>query len=429
MGELVFHGAANEVGRSCIELRSKNRYLFDYGIKFSSSGYDYPEGLKDPEQVSALFLSHAHLDHSGGLPLLVHELSAKKVKFPFYMTPQTWGLIKILLKDSYKIARIKHLHPAYDSLDLRKISLYVKPVRLGTQYEHRGDAFSFYNAGHIPGAGMLLLQTEGKNILYTGDFNPGKQLLMAPADAHLPPIDIMITESTYGNRPLPEKAQLAEEFLSEVERVVKNGGRVVIPVFAVGRAQDILIILSRAKWDVPVYFDGMATKITKTVLRNSERHLQGRPALKEMFSKVRFVSSEKRRNYAATRPGIFVSTSGMVQGGPVIHYIKHIWHDPKSAIFLTGYQCHRCQGRMLLEERAIYLKGWKTQVDCDVKQFMFSGHADQNHLHAFIESINPKKLIVQHGDPEAIEAMLAWGKKALPQTTVMGPSIGETITF
>lgn len=423
--KLILHGAAKQVGRSCIELQTQgDRYLLDCGVRFLDDGFEYPDGVLGVKDIDGVLISHAHLDHTGALPFMEHL----DLLCPIFMTSQTKAITQILLKDSFKIARIKHIHPAYSKVDLQRVKKNIRTVLMEKRYHFRKLYFTYYNAGHIPGSAMILVETGGKRILYSGDYNTRPSNLMEPASPEgLGPIDVMITEATYGARDLPAREPLGDQFLDRIEETVKQGGRVLIPVFAVGRAQDVLITLARRKWDVPIYFDGMCKTVTRKVLTNHSRFVKNKNALHRMFFEtVKYVSSERVRNDIATKPGIFVSTSGMLQGGPAIHYLKHMWHDEKSAVLLTGYQVRNTNGWLLHEHKEFYLKGWKTKVKCLVEKFDFSGHSSKEDLHAFIQAVNPKKLIINHGNEEAVNALADWANDNT-DCDVYAPTLGEEI--
>ncbi len=422
--KLIFRGAAKEVGRSCIEVQSEGyRYLLDCGVKFTEDGFAYPLGLLDVKDLDGVFLSHAHLDHSGGLPFFEHKL----LRGPIFCTSQTKTITRILLKDSFEIARIKHLHPAYNNADLREVKKDISIVRFDTRYKHKNLYYTYFNAGHIPGSASILLELEGKRILYSGDINLTDSMLMSPAKPDYGPVDVLIVESTYGYRDLPSRMSVAKDLLRNIKRVIKRGGSVLIPVFAVGRAQEILQVLSLEDWDVPIYFDGLSKKITRNILVNPSKYIKNKERLAEMFYDVVITPrGVADRSEAVSKQGIFVTTSGMLQGGPVMAYLRALWHDEKSAIFLSGYQCKRTNGRHLLEDGFVYIDGWKTNVKCEVKKFDFSGHADRNALKEYVKAVNPKVVVFQHGDPEAVEALGLWARETL-EVEVFTPSLLDEI--
>jgi putative mRNA 3-end processing factor len=423
---LIFHGGAQEVGRSCIELQTgDDRFLLDCGLKFHEAGFDYPAKVFEVRHVQGVFLSHAHLDHSGGLPFFQHY----HMLCPIFCTPETKLITQILLKDSHKIARIRHLHEAFTNIDLKDVYKNMVHANFGVEQPFRSVRYSFYNAGHIPGSASIKIIAEGKSVLYSGDYNTRTTQLMQPADPHTwGNVDVMITECTYGMRELPQRAALEQQFLDKVDEVVRRGGRVLIPVFAVGRAQEILIMLAKREWPVPVYMDGMAKKVTHAVLEGTSPYVANRDKLRSMFSRVKFVAAEETRNKAAESPGIFVTTSGMLQGGPAIHYLEHMWSDKKSAVLLTGYQVKGTNGWMLDNERTAYVGGYRTKVQCEVLRFDFSGHLSAEDIRAAILAVKPRILIFNHGNREATDAMATWARKEL-HCEVFTPEVGDQITI
>lgn len=427
--KFIFRGAAQEVGRSCIELQTQgDRYLFDCGVKFTEGGFAYPKGLFDVPDIDGVFLSHAHLDHSGGLPFFEH----KDLRGPIFCTAQTQAIIKILLKDSYEVARIRHIHPAFDRIDLKEVKKDTTIVQFDKPFTHRKlSNVAFFNAGHIPGSASILVEAEGKRILYTGDMNLAKTMLMKEVvPDYNGPIDILITESTYGYRNLPDREIIGKDFIKRVKEVVKAGGSVIIPVFAVGRAQEVLQILANEKFNVPIYFDGMSKKMTRSILSNTSKYVKNKDKLAHMFyDVVKQPKNRQEREKIADNQGIFITTSGMLQGGPVMEYVKHVWHDKKSAIFLTGYQCKRTNGRTLLDDGYVVIDGWRTEVHCQVERFDFSGHSDREQLEEYIKAVNPREaLIIQHGDPESVAALSQWAKENL-KCKVFGPKVLDEIEF
>ncbi len=432
--KLIFHGGAKEVGRSCIELDTEgNRFILDAGLKFKEDGFDAPFKIFDLPNIDGLFLSHAHLDHTGALPLFKHF----NLRCPIFTTEQTKEITDILLKDSYKIARIKHLHAAYEKIDLKKVYSSTKIINFDKPYSIKNVEFKFINAGHIPGSAMILLKLEGKKILYTGDFKLKDTNLMMGAGSLFSPqqnpndlkdIDVLITESTYGNKPLPDLSAVEADFLNTIEETLKKGA-VLIPVFSLGRSQEVLIMLSKRKWNVPIYFDGMSSTITKTILSRNPMFLKNKQVLANMFNRnVVVIKKEKQRQKIMNQRAIYVTTSGMMQGGPVLSYLENMWGNPNNTILLTGYQCKRTNGRTLLEEGYVYLNGWKTTIKCGIKKMDFTGHADDSELKEFVKKIAPKNVIFQHGDEESVNMMKTWAEQNT-QCKVFAPAVSDEYEF
>ncbi|MGV8151159.1 MAG: MBL fold metallo-hydrolase [Candidatus Woesearchaeota archaeon] len=428
--KLVFHGGAREVGKSCIELISQDkRFLLDAGIKFKEDGFEVPFHVFNLPNIDGLFLSHAHLDHTGALPMFEHF----NMICPIFTTQQTKELTRILLKDSYKIARIKHLHPAYQKIDLKKVYSATKSIEFNKWYKHANIEFKFLNAGHIPGSAMILIKTDGKKLLYTGDYKYKSSALMIGAEngidtnPDLRDIDVMITESTYGGKPLPERTIIELSFLDKIDEVIKKGS-VLIPVFGLGRAQELLLVLSRKKWPVPVYLDGMAVEVTKKILTGDPSFINNKKGLSDAYGKAELIKKEKKRQRVMNNRGIFITTSGMLQGGPVMAYLDNMWGNPNDAILMTGFQCKRTNGRLLLDEGFIYLNGWKTYVKAQYQKFDFSGHSDDLELKEFIKKVNPKNLVINHGDESSVIALKVWAEKSL-NCQVFAPFVGDTVEF
>jgi putative mRNA 3-end processing factor len=413
---IEFHGAAREVGRSCIELSTLNgsRFLLDIGVKFGEGGLIFPEKVLDVPHIDGTFITHAHLDHSGGLPLFEH----KHLHGPIFCTAQTLAATKILLKDSYKVARIKHLHPAYNNGDLKEVQKDAKIVDFDKWYNHKDIKFMFLNAGHIPGSAMILIEADNKRLLYTGDFNNRDTALMEHEliDGVLreKPIDVLITESTYGHRDLPDNDELEIKFINSIKETLTEGGSIIIPTFALGRAQQILIMIAKANLNTKIYFDGLCNKLTRQILETPSKYIRNKDILNDSFyNQVEWISSEKRRRDAMKNQGIFITTSGMIQGGPVMSYIKEMWHDEKNKIVLMGFQCKRTNGRYLLDEGFLYLDGWKTFVKCKVEKYDFSGHTDQYGIKKLVTELKPRHVFFQHGDEESVLYMKDWADKEI----------------
>lgn len=428
--EINFHGGAGEVGRSCIELICSrgHRYLFDVGLKLHHDGVEFPENVKDIKNFDGVFLSHAHLDHSGGLPLFEH----RHLSGPIFCTRQTFGISKLMLQDSYKIAKIKNLHPEYNGGDLKKLKNDVKLVDFDTWYVHKSLRYKFLNSGHVPGSAMILIHVDGKTLLYSADFNDQKSLLMFPLSFsdELKDLDVLISESTYGAKELPDRARVQKDFRSSLKKTLQEGGSALLPVFALGRAQEALILLADMDIDVPIYFDGMCKKVTRKILANSSKYVDNKEKLSKMFyERCSWITSSKKRFEATRSQGIFITTSGMVAGGPVLSYLDELWHDEKNKLFLMGFQGAHTNGRNLLEHGFYYGANGKVRVKMQIEKFDFSGHAGFKGLKKLSSHVGAKDIIYQHGDVDGVNAMKAWAEKEFPASKVHVPRVGDTISF
>ncbi len=428
--KIIFHGAAREVGKSCIEIQTEGkRYIMDAGVKFTSYGNEYPRGLDKIHDLDGVFLSHAHLDHSGALPLLEH----KNLKCPIYVTPLTWKITNLLLQDSYHLENLKHLHPCYVERDINKLKHDLRFIQYDKEYEtHDGKVkFTYINSGHIPGGASILIKAEGKTLLYTADINTEPTHLMIESDAeHLRDIDILITENTYGDRMHPPREDAEKCLLESVNECIKGGGSALIPVFSVGRSKEILLILSKLDPQIPIYLDGMARKLMKIVLESDDPYIKNRELLEQMNKRVIFIKNGRERPQIAKKKGIvIVSTSGMVQGGPVVTYCDHMLQNKDNYIILTGYQAKGTRGRSIFEDHLYYNHHQRIPVKAHVRKFDFSAHYGQDSIRSLQEKIQPKFLILQHGDLGALEASQKYAQDKLPNTKIYMPEINEVMEF
>ena len=428
--KIIFHGAAKEVGKSCIEIISNDkRYIMDAGIKFTHFGNEYPKYLDKIHQLDGLFLSHAHLDHSGALPMLEN----KRLNCPIYLTDLTWKTTNMLLEDSYHLEKLKHMHPAYTQRDIKKVEEDLRFVKYDKQYTTPDGnvKFTFLNSGHIPGGASILLELEGKKLLYTADINTEDSFLMVPSDLEqIRDIDILITENTYGNREHPDRDECTTGFLEAVNECIQNNGTALIPVFGVGRSQEILIILDQLDKKIPIYLDGMARKLTEEYIKSDDPYIKNKEILARMYKHVHKIQKPSEREKVAKQKGaVIVSTSGMIQGGPVVTYTEKVLADKNNYIIITGFQAAGTNGRSVLEDHIFKKNGEKIRVQAQVRKFDFSAHYGQDKIRSLIDKIQPKNLILQHGDLEALKESRAYAHENLPNTNVFLPDIGDEMEF
>jgi putative mRNA 3-end processing factor len=408
--EIVFHGAAGEVGRSCIAI--DDAFLLDAGLKITEHGTEYPTYL-DVQKIQAVFLSHAHLDHTGALPVFNHA----GLKCPVYATLMTKATTEVLLQDSFHIELITHTHPGYGKENILNILQHFHDVEYNELLTISKDLqVQFMDAGHIPGSSSVLLNYKKKKILYTGDMNWQPTLLIDSAKYTVQP-DVMITESTYGDRKHPDRKESETRFIEAIQEVLNKGGSVLLPSFAVGRAQELMILLKNSAVTCPIYLDGMAKKITDLCATNP-KYVRSLKDLQEAQKRVQYVMSENDRKHIMHEPCIVITTSGMVTGGPVMDYMKMMFFEPKHGLFLTGYQGEGTNGRLLLQERCAYVDGKKVQWKGRIEQFDFSAHAGQDELVEAVQRMKPKILILNHGDDVALQAFADKVKRIVPKVII-----------
>ncbi len=377
-------GGFGEVGRNGVLLDTgSERILFDYGIKTEESEIPLKAG-----KVDGTLLTHPHLDHSGVVPT---------IKAPIYSTAASLDQARLLLKDSIKVARLNKKPEFFSERDIK--NMRENRVTYGQQFEIGNSLIDVYDAGHVPGSAGFLVEAGGKRIFYTGDYKMSATRLLNGARFDLGDIDILFTESTYSNREHADRSKTEKRLKEIIEQTLANDGIVLIPVFAVGRAAELLMVIDSFKIDAPKYLDGMAKEATEIALRYPEM-LRDHKALEKAVEHVIPLYTNKDRQMAIKRPSIIISTSGMLTGGPVSHFIKKLYKNEKCSIAFTGFQVQGTPGRVLIET-GHYVKE-DEDIDLEVKMNInyldFSAHSGRSELIKFIKKTNPGKVVCMHGD-------------------------------
>ena len=377
-----------------------------------------------PDSIDTVLLTHAHIDHSGYLPALVRGGFRGKI----HCTPATSELCQLLLPDSAHLqeeeARFAQRHrysrhatpqPLYTADDAASAIGRLHEVEFDHELDLGEDMSArFLPAGHLLGAAQIQLKVAGRTVHFSGDVGRPNDPVMRPPRP-FPGADILVCESTYGNRVHPQtdpEAELAEL----IRRVAGRGGVLVIPSFAVGRAQAIMLQIARLKSrgaipDVPVYLNSpMATDATGLYHRHHDEHHVSDAECRAMFSvakRVRTVDESKALN-KQHGPFIVISASGMLTGGRVLHHIVSFGPDPKNAIALIGFQAGGTRGAALARgERTLRIFGRELLVQAEVVQIeSLSGHADANELMAWLGNATaPQMTYITHGEPDASDAL------------------------
>ena len=449
---LTFLGAAGTVTGSKYLLEGRSgQALLDCGLF---------QGLKrlrernwqpvpfEPRQLSAIVLTHAHIDHSGYLPVLARE----GFSGPIYCTSATRELLALLLPDSARLqeeeaqyANRRHYSkqspalPLYTLADAQAALDLLHPVDgLGSVPLAPGIEARFSPAGHVLGATSVCIATDSVRVLFSGDLGREDDLLMRPP-ARPPGADWVIIESTYGDRRHP-RIDPEAELAAAIKGAIDRRGVIVVPAFAVGRAQLLLLLIARLKArriipDIPVFLNSpMATDVTRIYDAHRDEHRLTEAECATMCAAARFVNSveESKHLNTLTGPMIIVSASGMASGGRVLHHLKAFAPDPRNLILLTGYQAAGTRGAALVAGAdSIKIHGEWVPVRAEVIQLRStSSHADSAELVAWLTSApsKPKRIFVTHGEPAAADALRQQIRRVMPDTEVTVAEPGLTAT-
>jgi metallo-beta-lactamase family protein len=399
----------------------------------------------DPKEISAVILTHAHLDHSGYIPLLVKS----GFKGPIYCSEATYELCKILLPDSghlqeeeakYANKRGFSKHnpalPLYTLEDAEACLSFFKPVKRHTKIHLSNNAsFELFNAGHILGSCTVRIEADGVSIGFSGDLGRTDDLVMKAPEPP-PECDYLVVESTYGNRRHQETNPIG--LLKEiVDEAWKNKGVIIIPSFAVGRAQTLLYVLSELKRqkelpDIPVYLNSpMATNVTNLFCDFQDEHRLDKSQCHETCDIATYVRSPEESKELNTRSGpmIIVSASGMVTGGRVIHHLKAFVSDPKNIILFAGFQAAGTRGAaMVAGAEEIKIHGQYFKVKAKIMSLdMLSAHADYMEILDWLKSSKskPKRVFVTHGESSASDSLRQKIEETL-QWNAEVPFLGES---
>lgn len=427
--EITFLGATGTVtGSKYLVQSGAGRVMVDCGLF---------QGVKDwrlrnrqplpvnPAELDAVILTHAHLDHTGYLPVLVRD----GFRGPVFCTGATADLASIILLDSAHLQEEDAAHanrhgysrhhpalPLYTQADAEQALTQLRTVSYGESVGLAGGMRAvLHGAGHILGAATVRITDEGTSLLFSGDLGrPGDPLILAPSAP--PAADHVVVESTYGNRRHAE-GDPVQALADTVRRTAARGGTIVIPAFAVARAQAILFELHRLSRDgkipdLPVFLDSpMASRATEVFLRHADALRVGGAAFREALATVEVVESvrESKRIDHLPYPRIIVSASGMATAGRVLHHLKALAPDPRNTILLAGFQAAGTRGADLAAGAGeVKIHGAYVPVRAEVVHLDgFSSHADYEEILGWLAGLPapPRQVFVTHGEPAAADAL------------------------
>ncbi len=392
MVQLSFLGAMSSVGSSgALVDTGIEKILLDYGTKIQDMPPKFPIPVEG--KIDALLLSHAHLDHSGGASIF----SAKGNSVPTYAGYATRELCRLLWMDSIKISKEEGYDLPFTKKNVEKTLANFVPTKFRVPAKLHKSKIILFDAGHIPGSSMPFIDTGSKTILYTGDYKLDDTRLLKGADTDLPRVDTLITETTYCNREHPDRASQEKELVRIVRDTLSNDGMALLSGFAVGRIDELLLVLDSYGIDYPVYVDGMARKAI-TIINEQKKLLKDPKSLDKALEKVEYVNDHRMRKNAIKKPGVILSTSGMLTGGPIVWYISKLFDRRNSSLVLSGFQVEGTSGKLLLETGRFVHDEIDVEVKMNIRRLDFSSHLGRKDLLGFISKLNPEKVFCVHGD-------------------------------
>jgi KH/beta-lactamase-domain protein len=428
-----FLGGTRQVGRSAVLVRSReSAVLMDCGINPGTSrAVDaYPRfdtGEFDVSRLDAVVITHAHLDHCGFLPYLFKY----GYDGPVYCSAPTASLMTLLQGDYLDVMSKEGRFPPYGAEDIRKVIIHTIPLNWGEVTDIAPDIrLTLHNAGHILGSSMAHLHI-GKglhNVVYTGDFKYGYTTLLASAVSNFPRVETLIMESTYGapeNVTAP-RSETDAEFVEFTNHILKKG-KMIIPVPAVGRAQEILMVINKYMEDgslteVPVYIEGMISEATgihtaypdylSSELKDQILREGVNPFESDFFTVVK--QHDLRDEIVEGGPCIIMATAGMMEGGPVMEYFKRLAPDPENGLLFVSYQVAGTKGNRIqggMRSIQIYNRDGKmsiTNIGLTTHTIGgFSGHSDRNQLVNYVRKMRPtpRRVFMVHGEESKCQNM------------------------
>jgi len=448
-------GGFHEVGRSSMLVETdESCVLLDCGISAGADHpfYAFPRFDSDDfaiQKLDAVIISHAHLDHCGFVPFLYKY----GYDGPVYCSEPTSVLMTLLQLDYLDIYNKEGGYAPYDQKDVREVVMHTIPVKYGVVTDVAPDIkLTLHNAGHIVGSSIVHLHIgEGlHNIVYTGDFKFGRTMLLEPATCSFPRAETLIMESTYGGRDdvMSDRETVEGKLARIVNETAEKGGKILIPTLAVGRAQEIMLVLNaymknKMIKELPIFIEGMISEATaihtaypeylSRDLREQILYKDVNPFQSDYFTNVDHPS--EREKIAQGEPAIILATSGMMEGGPAIDYFRYLASDERNSIVFVSYQVEGTLGNRLkngirevsLMGRDGKLEAYKVNLRVESVEG-FSGHSDRNQLFGFLRRVSPRpsRVIMGHGESRKTDAFAHEVSRILKLRTV-APDILEKL--
>lgn len=440
-------GGALEIGASCylVEIDGKN-ILLDCGIRILHGDRVVQSGLPDLNQLNrlksldAVCISHAHMDHVGALPMVMERF---RETFCF-MTIATLPLAITMLRDQIQLLEQDSSHPSAQALNwfnesaMERLVSRIITAKFGQTFHPcpgKSLAITFLCAGHILGAAGVLIQGEEGSIFYSGDFTSTVQRTVRPADfSQAQGADALITETTYGGKQHRERGLEEMDFAAITARALTQGGNVLIPTFALGRAQEVILLLKEiiAKKKIPsssIYADGMVREICDHYQELVQPDLFW--GTNNTLSPVTRVNDPETRQYLLSGvSNIVVASSGQLIGGPSVSYARELLPSRQGALILTSYQDDEWLGQKLLRLKrggVINLEGKDVHVQANIFRVPLSAHADSDQLVEMALHLNPKAVVGVHGEVKASDKFVENLRQMAYPGAVYLPRVGQTL--
>ncbi|CAG5019984.1 unnamed protein product [Parnassius apollo] len=412
-------GAGQEVGRSCIMLEFKGKkIMLDCGIHPGLSGMDALPfvDLIEADEVDLLLISHFHLDHSGALPWFLTKTSFKGRVF---MTHATKAIYRWLVSDYIKVSNISTEQMLYTESDLEGSMDRIETINFHEEKDVRGVRFWAYNAGHVLGAAMFMIEIAGVKVLYTGDFSRQEDRHLMAAEIPTVHPDVLITESTYGTHIHEKREERESRFTTLVSDIVTRGGRCLIPVFALGRAQELLLILDEY-WslhpelqDIPIYYASSLAKkcmaVYQTYVNAMNDRIRRQIAVNNPFV-FRHISNLKGiDHFEDIGPCVIMASPGMMQSGLSRELFESWCTDPKNGVIIAGYCVEGTLAKTILSEpdEITTMSGQKLPLKMSVDYISFSAHTDYQQTSEFINILKPPHVVLVHGEQNEMSRLRA----------------------
>lgn len=406
-------GAGQDVGRSCVIVTINGRtIMFDCGMhmgfnddrRFPDFSYISSTGSFD-KVIDCIVISHFHLDHCGALPYFTEVC---KYNGPIYMTYPTREVCPILLDDFRKIITVKGRDlNIFTYQDIVNCMEKVVPINMNETYKHDEDFYiTPYYAGHVIGAAMFHVEVGDQSVVYTGDYNTTPDRHLGPAAIKCLKPDLLITESTYGSITRDCRRVKEREFLKAVFDGVMRGGRVLIPTFALGRAQELCLLLDayleRTGLDIPVYFSGglteKANQIYKKFVSYTNETIKKKIFERNLFE-YKHIKPFKSHLVHSEGPMVLFASPGMLHSGTSLKMFKEWCEDEKNLVIIPGYCVRGTVGeRVLNGAKSLKISGDMKEINLEVKNLAFSAHADAQGILKLIDQCMPRNVMLVHGE-------------------------------